>query len=123
MMSPRSPFAQALGGACVAVAIAAACVLPMPAHAQANTGEYLKRIDRDGDGRISPEEYVAWMSHGFDAMDRNRDGILQPEEQPGGRGKPITRAEHRANLLERFRRQDANRDGYLSAKEMAAPPR
>ncbi len=102
----------------------ALALLPTPgAMAQHNTGDYLKRIDSDGDGRVSPAEYVAWMSYGFDAMDRNRDDVLQPHEQPGGRGKAITRAEHRANLLERFRRQDANRDGHLSAKELAAPPR
>ena len=63
------------------------------------------------------------MSYGFDGMDANRDGVLQPQEQPGGRGPAITRAEHRQRIAERFRRQDANHDGSLSAKELAAPPR
>lgn len=86
-------------------------------------GEYLARMDTDGDGRVSLEEYLAWMGYAFDAMDRNGDGILSPDEQPGGRGKPITRAEHRARLTDRFNRQDANRDGFLDADELAAPPR
>lgn len=105
----------------VALALAMA-VTAASAHAQ-STDDYLKQIDANRDGRVSADEYVAWMSYGFEAMDRNRDGVLQPAEQPGGRGKPLTRAEHHANLLERFRKQDANRDGHLSAKELAAPPR
>jgi hypothetical protein len=67
-------------------------------------------------------EYQDWMSYAFDAMDVDRDGVLTTAEQPGGRGKPMTRDEHRARLAERFRRQDLDRDGWLSAKELAAPP-
>lgn len=85
--------------------------------------DYLSRMDRDGDGRVSLAEYLEWMSYGFDAMDRNGDGVLQAAEQPGGRGQPISRAEHRARLAERFRRQDVDGDGHLSARELAAPPR
>ena len=44
-------------------------------------------------------------------------------ELPGGKGPAITREMHRARLAERFRRQDANGDGYLDARELAAPPR
>ena len=87
------------------------------------TGDYLSRMDGDGDGRISLAEYQDWMSYAFDAMDRNRDGVLSPAEQPGGRGAPLTREQHRARLAEAFRRQDANHDGFLDAKELAAPPR
>ena len=38
-------------------------------------------------------------------------------------GKPVSLDEHRRRLAERFARQDANRDGYLDARELAAPPR
>ena len=79
-------------------------------------------MDADADGRISMVEYQDWMSYAFDAMDADRDGVLTTAEQPGGRDKPLTRDEHRARLAERFRRQDLNRDGWLSAKELAAPP-
>ena len=85
--------------------------------------DYLKRIDQDGDARVSPVEYVAWMSRGFEAMDRDRDGMLTREELPGRRGGPIRRDEHRAGLLERFHKQDADRDGFIDAGELAAPPR
>lgn len=87
------------------------------------TGSYLQRMDSDGDGRISLDEYQAWMGYGFARMDRNGDGVLSADELPGGRGKPITHAAHVAQIAQRFARQDADGDGYLSARELAAPPR
>jgi len=56
-------------------------------------------------------------------MDRDHDGTLQPPELPGGHGTPLTRARHRAQLAEVFRRQDHDGDGQLDARELAAPPR
>nr|WP_283254756.1 hypothetical protein [Luteimonas galliterrae] len=79
-------------------------------------------MDADRDGRVSIVEYQDWLSYAFDGMDKNRDGTLSPEEQPSGRGKPITRTEHRDRLAEGFKRQDTNHDGYLNAKELSAPP-
>lgn len=101
-------------------------LLLLPAAAQAQvirTGDYLAKMDADGDGRVSLTEYQDWMTYAFDGMDRNRDGVLTPDELPGGKGRPLTRSEHRARLAERFRRQDVDRDGFLDAKELAAPPR
>ena len=101
-----------------------ACVLPASAGAQLQrTGDYLSKMDADRDGRVSLVEYQDWLSYAFDGMDRDRDGVLSPSEQPGGRGKPLTRVEHRARLAERFRKQDVDRNGVLSTKELAAPPR
>ena len=103
-----------------------ACALPvcaLPATAQVQrTSDYLAKMDSDGDGRVSLVEYQDWMSYAFDAMDRDHDGVLAPAEQPGGRGKPVSRSEHRARLAERFAKQDLNHDGFLSARELAAPP-
>lgn len=86
------------------------------------TGDYLAKMDADHDGRVSLDEYQAWMSYAFDAMDRDGNAVLSVEELPGNRGKPISRAEHLTRLAQRFRKQDANKDGHLSAKELAAPP-
>ncbi len=92
-------------------------------HAQVRgTGDYLQRMDVDANGKVSLPEYQDWLSYAFDNMDRNRDGLLAPEEQPGGRGKPLTRDAHRARVADMFKRQDRNRDGALDAKELAAPP-
>ena len=97
---------------------------PCAALAQVTaTGDYLARMDTDRDGRVGLAEYQAWMSYAFDGMDRNRDGVLSVDELPGGRGKPIARQAHLAQLAERFKRQDVDRDGFLSEQELAAPPR
>ncbi len=101
---------------------------PLSAPAQASgaapkaAGDYLSRMDIDGDRKVSLLEYQDWLTYAFDGMDRNRDGLLTPDEQPGGRGKPITRDAHRARVAERFARQDIDRSGFLDAKEIAAPP-
>ena len=105
-----------------------AFALSMATHAQvrssgaASISDYLSKIDTDRDRRVSLLEYQDWLSYAFDAMDRNRDGMLSAAEQPGARGKPLSRVVHRERLAERFKKQDANRDGSLSARELAAPP-
>ena len=100
-----------------------ACALPMLANAQVQrTGDYLSKMDANGDGRVSLAEYQDWLTYAFDGMDRDRDGVLSAAEQPGGKGQPLTREQHRARLAERFRKQDANRDGFLNARELASPP-
>ena len=87
------------------------------------TGDYLARMDGDGDARVSLAEYQAWMGYAFTAMDRDGDGVLRAAELPGGRGKPVTRDAHLQRLADAFRRQDADGDGTLDARELAAPPR
>lgn len=114
--------ARSRAGFSLVAALLPACVGPAFAQVTA-TSEYLARMDADGDGRVALVEYQDWLSYAFDAMDADRDGTLSPAEQPGGRGKPLTRDEHRARLAGMFRRQDANGDGVLSATELAAPPR
>jgi hypothetical protein len=114
----RARFAAFVGAAIVAL------TLPTMAAAQVSaTDEYLARVDSDQDGRIALGEYQAWMSYAFEGMDRNHDSILTPDELPGGRGQPISLVEHHDTLAERFRRQDGDRDGFLNAQELAAPPR
>ncbi|MDV3467231.1 EF-hand domain-containing protein [Stenotrophomonas sp. C3(2023)] len=99
-------------------------LLPFATVAQVtDTASYLQRMDTDGDGRVSEAEYLAWMLYAFDQLDRNGDGVLTSDELPGGKGRPITRAQQRQTLVARFHRQDADGDGYLSARELAAPPR
>ena len=99
-----------------------AAPMALPAQVQ-RADDYLARMDRDGDGRVALPEYQDWMGYAFAQMDRNGDGVLSAAEQPGGRGQPLTREAHRALLTARFHRQDTNRDGFLDARELAAPPR
>lgn len=105
----------AFAGMLIAAALASAAQVQ-------RTSDYLSKMDTDGDGRVSLAEYQDWMSYAFDAMDRDRDGVLALDEQPGGHGKPVSRSQHRARLAERFAKQDLNRDGFLNARELAAPP-
>jgi Ca2+-binding EF-hand superfamily protein len=96
---------------------------PFTAFAQVTaTSEYLQRMDSDRDGKVSQSEYLDWMSYAFDSRDRNRDAVLSPDELPGGKGQPLTREQHRERLSATFRKQDVDRNGFLSAKELAAPP-
>lgn len=109
---------------CLALAAAIAALSPfVQAQSVHGTSDYLARMDADRDGRVSLAEYQAWMAYGFDAMDRDHDGVLSPAELPGSRGAPLTRDAHRARLAATFARQDRNRDGVLDAAELATPPR
>jgi Ca2+-binding EF-hand superfamily protein len=93
------------------------------ASAQDSRSEYLRLFDSNGDGRVSETEYLAYMSRSFQAMDSNGDGILETDELPGSRGRPITLQAYQDNLRAQFHKLDRNRDGYLSARELTAPPR
>jgi len=101
---------------------------PVAPPTEANRGavdastDYVARMDADQDGRVSLAEYQDWLSYAFTRMDANGDGVLSPDELPGGRGKPVSLADHRQTVAERFARQDRNRDGFLDAQELLAPP-
>ena len=86
------------------------------------TGDYLARMDLNGDGKVQVNEYQAWLIYAFDEMDANKDGVLTPGELPGGRGRTVRRDEQMRVFAERFKRQDRNRNGSLDARELAAPP-
>jgi EF hand len=102
--------------------IAAVLCLPLSAFAQSSPADYLKLFDSNGDGKVSEAEYVAYMSQGFYRMDANHDGVLEPDELPGGRGKPITLKEFQDNLRRQFHMLDRHHHGYLNAQELTAPP-
>ncbi|MGA7297008.1 MAG: hypothetical protein WBW92_05820 [Rhodanobacteraceae bacterium] len=89
-----------------------------------STDAYLKMFDLNGDRRISQAEYLAYMRRGFQAMDRNGDGILEGSEMPHSshRRGPLTAAEHQRNLIATFRRQDLDHDGFLDSRELSEPP-
>ncbi|MBA3487469.1 MAG: hypothetical protein H0T88_09845, partial [Lysobacter sp.] len=92
-------------------------VLPPAAAQVRGSGEYLQRMDRDGDGKVSLPEYQAWMGYAFERMDRDRDGVLTAAELPGGRGRAVSLSAHRQALAAAFGRQDGNGDGFLDARE------
>ncbi|MBS7457097.1 EF-hand domain-containing protein [Coralloluteibacterium stylophorae] len=102
-----------------AEAVAARAPQPLPRTPE----DYLRRIDDDGDGRISREEYVAHSMRAFETMDRDGDGVLAGAELPFAESAPVSR-ERRTQALERvFDRLDSDRDGTLDARELASPLR
>lgn len=97
--------------------------LPLAAVAQDTPGDYLRRFDADGDGRITVHEYVDYLVAGFRAMDADGNGVLDANElPPGPRRTPRTLAAFQADLRAQFHRSDRNHDGFLSARELAQPP-
>ena len=59
---------------------------------------------------------------GQQRLDRNGDAVLEADELPGGRGKPITLRHYQDNLRRQFHKLDRNHDGYLDARELTQPP-
>ena len=89
--------------------LASACgLLAVPAHAQVQaTGEYLARMDADGDGRVSLAEYQDWMGYAFAAMDRDGDPGRATGTQTGSNhassvkdGEILCQAVHTINVLD-----------------------
>jgi Ca2+-binding EF-hand superfamily protein len=93
------------------------------------TSRLLQRMDRNGDGKISFEEYRNAMLRRFDARDKNQDGVLDGEEFPKEwlAGAGIEDAQHKISrddfsdqLAPTFDRFDADKDGQLAGAELDA---
>nr|WP_255494661.1 hypothetical protein [Luteibacter sp. Sphag1AF] len=86
-------------------------------------GEYLKRMDSNGDGKVSEAEYVQYMSEGFRRMDVNGDGVLDASDGPMRPGaRPVRLEDFQRNLIRQFHKLDRNHDGFLNARELVQPP-
>ncbi len=53
-----------------------------------NSQEMFKEMDKDGNGSISQQEFMASHEGRFDRMDTNKDGTVSPDEHRAQRGKP-----------------------------------
>jgi hypothetical protein len=132
--------------AITAIALASAATLVM-AHpqGQANRGakfERLRAADTNADGLLSRAEAAALprIAERFDAIDANADGQVSFDELRSSRHKArgekrgerflkrldadndgkVSKAEALAKATERFDRADANKDGFVTAEELAA---
>jgi len=90
---------------CVGSAALATWILALPALA-ANTDRFdqiFKRLDVNGDGKVTPEEFTLEKIAVFTWLDTNQDNALEIEE---------------TNLsVEEFRAIDTNSDGKISGIE------
>ena len=84
--------------------------------------QMIAQVDSNKDGKISLQEYEASPLGNFNKLDANHDGILEANELPGGRGKPITLKEYQENLRRQFHKLDRHHHSYLNAQELTAPP-
>ena len=84
------------------------------------TMEMMHMIDSNNDGKISKDEWVAYQTRLFTALDKNKDGFLDVEEFYGD-PKPVDFATGGyARALETkqmFGKIDANGDGKVSREE------
>lgn len=95
----------------------------------------LQRLDADGDGVVSLQEFQAAGAERFAALDADGDGRISAAEFAAGRRGPTRAATDnadgrqagpRAERMQQFREQrfaklDADRDGYISRAEFDAP--
>lgn len=86
---------------------------------------YFGGFDRNGDGRVDEEEYLAYLRQGFDYLDVNRDGRLDDRELPAGARRSVSRERrgHELAVRQAFRRLDRDGNGWLDVEELTAPPR
>lgn len=124
--------------------LAAAALLAAPAAYAQSQGDGMKMLtnaDANGDGVVTRDEYARARAANFTRMDRNKDGAVSKADfKRLARFKPdaasrldtliaamdtdkdgkATRAEFDAAPMPLFDRADANGDGRIDAKEMAA---
>ena len=80
-----------------------------------------KAMDRNGDGKISPEEHATQAKSMFETMDTNKDGIVTAAEMEASHSKITGRKEAKTEMTaaEKIKAIDTNADGMLSAAEHA----
>jgi hypothetical protein len=115
-----------------------------PAFANEHDGaSKLKKLDSDGDGRVSRAEFVAGKQQKIQKLDANNDGVVTAGEAPAKAEKKhwwsrsdksadkvntadansdgqVTAAEASAAADIAFDKHDANADGFLTAAELDA---
>jgi Ca2+-binding EF-hand superfamily protein len=121
-----------LGGVLVAAALLGLPVgRPADAH---DDGGMFKKMDSNGDGKISAEEHAAGAKKMFEMMDANKDGKVNATEMTaahdkiaGGKGEREEKAGiekgKEISAAEKIKVVDTNADGVVTAEEHAAGSR
>lgn len=106
---------------CAAGAVVAAPVTDVDIQRAAKRAEFQQkafdRIDANHDGKISRDEYQAWVDGRFDRLDANRDGIVDADElagSPAAAERARKRAEH---FVQRF---DSSGSGKVARSDYEA---
>jgi len=102
------------------------------------TSSLFKKFDANNDGKVTLNEFMMWREVQFNNFDADKDGSLSRLEVSAGKSKfarllgqnfdlidtnqdqKLSRDEYREASRRRFLMMDANRDGNLTQKELAA---
>lgn len=84
--------------------------------------------DANSDGKVTLQEMQAKAKTRFEAVDKNKDGVLSKDELEGRAARmlhadankdgSVTFAESQAQVQVWFQKMDANKDGALSGDEL-----
>ena len=102
----------------VALGLVLGLLLPEPVQGGIGPGMVISDVDADADGRISRDEYVDYRDREFERFDRNGDGNLSPADFV----RPSSYRAALGDLDNQVGRADRNGDGLLSREELHAAP-
>lgn len=143
-MTPRKGEFARLDANKDGVADQAEMSAPIEQRSEYRIKRLMKRLDANGDGKVTREEFQDGPRARFAARDLNSDGTIGADERPGrggrsrgwfgfGSDKPERKGEDRtdgrpgmtldsvlAETEAEFKRSDANADGALDSTELAA---
>jgi hypothetical protein len=130
------------------IAAGALALVALPSALADDVAGKIKRLDNNGDGRVTQEEHAEVARTSFGKLDSNSDGVLNADEISSAKEKKhsklkfwakdddgehaklsecdqnndgqITRAEYEASKEAMFTSLDANHDGALTEQELDA---
>lgn len=57
--------------------------------AEKEAADLIRKMDSDGDNLVEPEEFSAYKRKQFDALDKNKDGVISRKDVRKSKGFPI----------------------------------
>ena len=98
------------------------CLCPILSSAQEGppAGSFIERLDKNGDGKVSKEEFDGPAEH-FAHFDRDGDGAISEDEAPKGPPPPRGHGEGPPQGGSFIERLDKNGDGKVSKEEFDGP--